>query len=103
MEWTQSDPFPGATVRYLTVGGTQGEPMSALARIAVDKHREVYLEPGDLVMHSARKIPGNEKSIGRMMDHLLRRGAEVVTASDAPIHVSGHPAQDGAEARVSDQ
>jgi ribonuclease J len=74
--------------------GSQGEPMSALARIAVGKHREIELDPGDLVIHSARRIPGNEKSIGRMIDHLLHRGAEVVTAQDAPVHVSGHPAQD---------
>jgi ribonuclease J len=74
--------------------GSQGEPMSALARIAVGRHREIELDPGDLVIHSARRIPGNEKSIGRMIDHLLHRGAEVITAADAPVHVSGHPAQD---------
>lgn len=68
--------------------------MSALARIAVGNHREVELEPGDLVVHSARVIPGNEKSIGRMINHLMRRGAEVVTASDAPVHVSGHPCRE---------
>jgi len=76
------------------VTGSQGEPMSALARIAVGKHREVELDPGDLVIHSARRIPGNEKSIDRMIDHLLHRGAEVITATDAAVHVSGHPAQD---------
>jgi ribonuclease J len=74
----------------IAVSGTQGEPMSALARIAVDRHREVRVEPGDLVIHSARRIPGNEKSISRMINHLLRRGAEVVTAEDRPVHVSGH-------------
>ncbi len=74
--------------------GSQGEPLSALARIAVGKHRHVSLDDGDLVLHSARQIPGNEKSIGRMIDHLMRRGASVVTAHDAPIHVSGHPARD---------
>jgi len=78
----------------IVVTGSQGEPMSALSRIAVDKHRHLSLESGDLVIHSARKIPGNEKSIGRMIDHLLRHDAEVVTASDAPVHVSGHPARD---------
>lgn len=71
--------------------GSQGEPMSALARIAVGKHRQIKLEDDDLVIHSAREIPGNEKSIGRMIDHLMRRGASVITARDAPIHVSGHP------------
>ena len=76
------------------VTGSQGEPLSALARIAVDKHREVAASPGDRVLHSARTIPGNERSIGRMVNHLLRRGAEVVSELDAPIHVSGHPAAD---------
>lgn len=74
--------------------GSQGEPLSALARIALGRHRHVALEPGDLVIHSARIIPGNEKSISRMIDHMLRRGAEVVTGSDAQVHVSGHPSQD---------
>ncbi len=74
--------------------GSQGEPASALARIAVGKHRFVHVEDGDLVIHSAREIPGNEKSIGRMIDHLARRGAEVVTTRDAPVHVSGHAARD---------
>ena len=76
------------------VTGSQGEPTSALARIAVDKHRDVVISEGDLVLHSARSIPGNDKSISRMFNHLLRRGATVVTASDAPIHVSGHPRRD---------
>jgi ribonuclease J len=74
--------------------GSQGEPMSALARIAVDEHRDVRVEPGDLVIHSARTIPGNEKSVARMINHLFRRGAEVVTQADAPVHVSGHPARE---------
>jgi ribonuclease J len=76
------------------VTGSQGEPTSALARIAVDKHRDVVISDGDLILHSARAIPGNEKSIGRMFNHLLRRGATVVTGRDAPIHVSGHPCRD---------
>ena len=76
------------------VTGSQGEPTSALARIAVDKHRDVVISEGDLVLHSARSIPGNDKSIGRMINHLLRRGATVMTADDAPIHVSGHPRRD---------
>jgi ribonuclease J len=74
--------------------GSQGEPLSALARISVDKHRDIHLEPGDRVIHSARVIPGNAKSIARMINHLLRRGAEVVTSAEAPVHVSGHPARD---------
>jgi ribonuclease J len=78
--------------------GSQGEPMSALARIAVDKHRSVWLEQGDRVIHSARIIPGNEKSVGNLINHALRRGAEVVTAADAPVHVSGHASGDELDA-----
>jgi ribonuclease J len=78
----------------LLVTGSQGEPTSALARIAVDKHRDAFLSEGDLVVHSARAIPGNEKSIGRMFNHLHRRGAAVVTEADAKVHVSGHPASE---------
>lgn len=84
---------PASRALFLATG-SQGEPMSALARIAVDRHREARVEPGDVVLHSARIIPGNEKAVGRMMDHLLRRGAQVVTAADAPIHVSGHPSRE---------
>jgi ribonuclease J len=84
---------PPSSALFL-VTGSQGEPMSALVRIAVDRHKEVALEEGDLVVHSARSIPGNEKSIDRMINHALRRGADVVTEADAPIHVSGHPARD---------
>src|SRR5215472_6912004 len=76
----------------LVVAGSQGEPMSALARIAVDGHRWVGVEPGDEVVISARVIPGNEKAIFRMMDHLYRRGAHVhyQDGSQPPVHVSGH-------------
>ncbi len=74
----------------LIVSGSQGEPMSSMARVALGKHRQIELEDGDTVIHSARRIPGNEKSIDRLIDHCLRRGAEVITADDAPIHVSGH-------------
>ena len=77
------------------VSGTQGEPMSAMSRVAVDNHKSLSLERGDLVVHSARIIPGNEKSIGRMMNHIARRGAEVVAGSmNPPVHVSGHGAQE---------
>src|ERR1700690_131718 len=71
--------------------GTQGEPMSALSRVAVANNKSLSIEPGDTVALSARIIPGNEKAIGRMMNHLARRGADVVYGTmNPPIHVSGH-------------
>jgi ribonuclease J len=77
------------------VSGTQGEPMSAMSRIAVDNHKSLSLEKGDVVVHSARSIPGNEKGIGRMFNHIARRGAEVIAGSmNPPVHVSGHASQE---------
>lgn len=77
------------------VSGTQGEPMSAMSRVAVDNHKHLRLERGDMVVHSARIIPGNEKAIGRMMNHVARRGAEVVAGQmNPPVHVSGHASQE---------
>jgi len=72
--------------------GSQGEPFSALPRAAVNNHRWVSIEPGDDVVLSARLIPGNEKHIFRMIDHLYRRGARVHYPRDGSplIHVSGH-------------
>lgn len=73
------------------ISGTQGEPMSALSRVAVDSHRHLKVEIGDTVVLSSRIIPGNEKNIFRMIDHLSRRGADVMYGSmNPPIHVSGH-------------
>jgi ribonuclease J len=75
----------------MLISGTQGEPMSALARVAVDNHKHVSVERGDTVVLSARIIPGNEKAIFRMIDHLARRGADVLYGSmNPPLHVSGH-------------
>ena len=70
--------------------GSQGEPQAALPRIAVDDHRWVKLGPEDTVVLSARAIPGNEKKIARVMSHIARRGADVVTDSMKHVHVSGH-------------
>jgi ribonuclease J len=70
--------------------GSQGEPQAALPRIAVDDHRSVKLGPDDTVVLSARAIPGNEKKIARVMSHVARRGADVVTDSMKHVHVSGH-------------
>jgi len=73
------------------ISGTQGEPMSALARVAVDNHKHVSVKAGDTVALSSRIIPGNEKAIFRMIDHMSRRGAEVLYGTmNPPLHVSGH-------------
>src|SRR5579871_1371518 len=73
------------------VSGTQGEPMSAMSRVAMDNHKSLSIEPGDTVALSARIIPGNEKGIYRMINHVARRGADVVYGTmNPPIHVSGH-------------
>jgi ribonuclease J len=75
----------------VVASGTQGEPMSALSRIAVDNHKNISVERGDTVVLSARIIPGNEKGIYRMINHLAKRGADVVYGSmNPPVHVSGH-------------
>ncbi|HSN68094.1 MAG TPA: ribonuclease J [Thermoanaerobaculia bacterium] len=74
----------------IVTAGTQGEPGSALTRIALDEHRTVQLEPGDSVILSSRTIPGNERAVTRVIDHLLRRGAEVLHDEVPGIHVSGH-------------
>ncbi|HKR96122.1 MAG TPA: ribonuclease J, partial [Candidatus Angelobacter sp.] len=78
------------------ISGTQGEPMSALSRAAVDNHKHARIERGDTVVLSSRIIPGNEKSIYRMIDHLFRREADVIyeDGSNPPVHVSGHASQE---------
>ncbi len=78
------------------ISGTQGEPMSALSRAAVDSHKHAKIEKGDTVVLSSRIIPGNEKAIYRMVDHLFRREAHVIydDGSYPPVHVSGHASQE---------
>ena len=78
----------------VVAAGSQGEPMSALSRIALDDHRDVSLEEGDLVLMSARAIPGNGKSINRVINHIYRRGADVIFGGSAPYHVSGHASRE---------
>jgi len=72
--------------------GSQGEPQAALSRISIDDHRFVRLSPDDVVVFSARAIPGNEKAISRTMSHVARRGADVITPDMKHVHVSGHGA-----------
>jgi ribonuclease J len=74
--------------------GSQGEPRSALARIAEDDHPEIVLDAGDTVIFSSRIIPGNERAIGRLQNRLAGLGVEIITEHDHLVHVSGHPAQD---------
>ena len=78
------------------ISGTQGEPMSALSRAAVDNHKHARIAPGDTVVLSSRIIPGNEKAIYRVIDHLFRRDAHVIydDGSSPPVHVSGHASQE---------
>src|ERR1700722_15621673 len=78
------------------ISGTQGEPMSALSRAAVDNHKHAKIERGDTVLLSSRVIPGNEKSIYRVIDHLCRREANVIfdDGQSGLIHVSGHGSQE---------
>ena len=74
--------------------GSQGEPRSALARIAEDDHPHIALEEGDSVIFSSRVIPGNDRAIGRLQNRLAGLGVELITEQDHLVHVSGHPAQD---------
>jgi len=87
--------FPPEKVCVM-ISGTQGEPMSALSRAAVDNHKHAKIEKGDTVVLSSRIIPGNEKTIYRMIDHLFRREAHVIydDGSYPPVHVSGHASQE---------
>ena len=80
----------------ILISGTQGEPMSALSRTAVDNHRHAKIDAGDTVVLSSRIIPGNEKGIFRVIDHLYRRDANVIydDGSHGLIHVSGHGSQE---------
>jgi len=73
--------------------GSQGEPLSSLSRMAINDHRQLKVEPGDTVILSSKAIPGNERSVSRVINHLLRRGAHVVHDRVSEIHVSGHGAQ----------
>jgi len=74
--------------------GCQGEKRAALSRIAIDDHPEIELEEGDTVIFSSRDIPGNEKDIARLQNNLIAKGLHIITPHEAPVHVSGHPAQE---------
>ena len=74
--------------------GSQGEPQAALPRIAINDHRHAKLDPDDVVVFSAREIPGNEKAIGRVMNHIAHRGADIVHEGIKHVHVSGHGSEE---------
>ncbi len=81
--------FPDERVVALSTG-SQGEPLSALRRMAHGDHPDVELHSGDTVIFSATPIPGNERSVNETIDRIFQIGASVITARDAPIHASGH-------------
>ncbi len=85
--------LPADRLTFLTTG-SQGEPLSALHRIALDDHKTIKVEPGDTVILSSKFIPGNEKTISNLINHLYRRGAEVHYEKVSEIHVSGHASQE---------
>jgi ribonuclease J len=86
------DVAPSETLWF--VSGSQGEPLSALSAISLGEHRDVSVGPGDTVVISARAIPGNERTVSRLMSNLYRRSCDVVHPGSMNVHVSGHGSQD---------
>lgn len=74
--------------------GSQGEPMSVLSRIATDEHKQIKIKEGDTVILSAKMIPGNERAIGKIINHILRKGADVIYEKVSEVHVSGHASKE---------
>jgi len=93
--------FLSAEKLLILSSGSQGEPMSALSRLAVDEFKGVYLEPEDLVILSTRVIPGNERRISNMVNHLSKRGAVVLDEHMERVHVSGHASQEELKLMIS--
>ncbi len=93
IEPTEAEFLEPHRLTYLA-SGSQGEPLSALSRLAVDSHPRVRIESGDVVVLSSRSIPGNERTINTVVNRLFKQGAEVVYDAIAPVHVSGHASRD---------
>lgn len=85
--------YPNDKLVIITTG-TQGEPMSALSRIAASEHKKINIIPGDVVIISASPIPGNEKLVSRVINQLFKKGAQVIYEALADVHVSGHACQE---------
>ena len=85
--------YPSQDVAIICTG-SQGEPQAALPRIAIDDHRHAKLDHDDVVVFSAREIPGNEKAIGRVMNHIAKRGADIIYEGTKHVHVSGHGSEE---------
>ncbi len=90
---TEVESLPPSHVLCIATG-SQGEPFAAMSRIAIDDHRYVKVGHNDTVVFSARAIPGNEKAIGHVMNHLARRGADVIYEGIKHVHVSGHGSEE---------
>ncbi|MHC1714043.1 MAG: ribonuclease J [Acidaminococcaceae bacterium] len=93
IEVNETNNYHPSQVVIMTTG-SQGEPMSALTRMAMSDHKQIGIVPGDTVIISATPIPGNEKGVSRTIDHLFKLGAEVIYEKSSGIHVSGHASQE---------
>jgi ribonuclease J len=93
MDLDELNRLPKEKVVIITTG-SQGEPMSALTRMAMSEHKKVEIMPGDTVLISASPIPGNEKFVARTIDHLFKQGANVIYEAISGVHVSGHASQE---------
>jgi len=89
IETSEISNYPDNQIAIITTG-SQGEPMSALSRMALSSHKQVSIKPGDVVVISASSIPGNERAVSRVVDELFKKGADVVYEDLMHVHVSGH-------------
>ncbi len=90
---SQVKDYPDERIVIITTG-SQGEPMAALSRMAASEHRQIDIKPGDKIIISASPIPGNEKLVSRVINQLMKKGAEVIYEKIMDIHVSGHAKQE---------